>query len=111
MPIHWRKIVGPAITLSAAVLILLVDRYLFRVPESGRDLLPYGRLFRLSRRYRLGPRQRRDLIGFAAIQFSVPGELFHYTPFNLQRMLVLIVCTPAFAILIGGLQSARAACA
>ena len=83
MPIHWRKIVGPAITLSAVVLILLVDRYLFRVPNPGAITFLTVAVSAYLGGIGSGLVSAVIYIGFAAIQFSVPGELFHYTSFNL----------------------------
>ena len=102
--IHWRAITGPLVTLALAGLILLSDRYLFRVPNPGAISFLAVAFSAYLGGTASGLASAAISFGLAAVLFSVPGELFHYTPDNLARLLVLAVCTPAIAILIGLLQ-------
>jgi PAS domain-containing protein len=99
-PIPWRPIAGPAITLVLAGLMLLADRYLFSVPNPG-NILSRGRLLRCTRRDRLRPRQRRDLVWTCRYPFLSPWRVVSFHPDNFGRLVVLTVCTPAIVIMIG----------
>jgi diguanylate cyclase (GGDEF)-like protein len=104
MRIHWRQILAPAITLTTVVMILLFDRYLFRVPNPGAISFLAVAFSAYLGGIGAGLVSAAISVGFAAIHFSPPGGLFHYSSDNLQRMLVLVVCTPAIAIMMGELQ-------
>ena len=101
---HWRAIVGPTITLALAALILLSDRYLFRVPNPGAISFLAVAFSAYLGGIGSGLVSAAISFGLAAVLFSVPGTLFHYTPDNFARLVVLTICTPAIAIMIGVLQ-------
>jgi diguanylate cyclase (GGDEF)-like protein len=103
-PIPWRAIVGPLITLALAALILLSDRFLVRVPNPGAISFLAVAFSAYLGGTVSGLVSAAISFALAAVLFSAPGELFHYTPDNLARLLVLAVCTPAIAVMIGLLQ-------
>ena len=59
---HWRTIIGPLITLALAGLILLSDRYLFRVPNPGAISFLAVAFSAYLGGITLRPRRRRDLV-------------------------------------------------
>lgn len=105
VPVPWRAIVGPLITLALAGLILMSDRYLVRVPNPGAISFLAVAFSAYLGGIVSGLASAAISFGLAAVLFSLPGALFHFTPDNFARLLVLAVCTPAFAIMIGILQA------
>ncbi len=103
-PIRWRAIVGPLVTLALAALILLSDRFLVRVPNPGAISFLAVAFSAYLGGTVSGLASAAISFALAAVLFSTPGELFHYTPDNFARLLVLAVSTPAIAIMIGLLQ-------
>jgi diguanylate cyclase (GGDEF)-like protein len=104
-PISWRAITGPLITLALAGLILLSDRYLVRVPNPGAISFLAVAFSAYLGGIGSGLASAVVSLALAAVLFSVPGALFQYLPDNLARLVVLTVCTPAFAVMIGILQA------
>lgn len=102
---HWRAAVGPLITLALAALILLSDRYLFRVPNPGAISFLAVAFSAYLGGITSGLVSAAISFGLAAVLFSSPGTLFHYSSDNLARLVVLTVCTPAIAVMIGILQA------
>jgi diguanylate cyclase (GGDEF)-like protein len=98
---HWRAAVGPLVTLTLAALILLSDRYLFRVPNPGAISFLAVAFSAYLGGITSGLVAAAISFGLAAVLFSEPGALFHYTRDNLARLVVLTVCTPAIAVMIG----------
>jgi diguanylate cyclase (GGDEF)-like protein len=101
---NWRVIVGPLATLALAALVLLSDQYLFRVPNPGAISFLAVAFAAYLGGIGSGLVSAAISFGLAAVLFSDPGALFHYTPDNFARLMVLIVCTPAIAVMIGILQ-------
>src|SRR5687767_1898483 len=91
MRIHWRQILAPAITLTTVVMILLFDRYLFRVPNPGAISFLAVAFSAYLGGIGAGLVSAAISVGFAAIHFSPPGGLFHYSSDNLHRRLVRVV--------------------
>jgi diguanylate cyclase (GGDEF)-like protein len=101
----WRAVAGPLITLALAGLVLLSDHYLISVPNPGAVSLLAVAFSAYLGGITSGLVSAAISLGLAAVLFSAPGALFHYTPDNLARLFVLIVCTPAIAVMIGILQN------
>jgi diguanylate cyclase (GGDEF)-like protein len=101
---HWRSIVGPVITLALAALVLLSDYYLFRVPNPGAISFLAVAFSAYLGGIGSGLVSAVISFGLAAVLFSAPGDLFHYSSDNLARLVVLTICTPAIAVMIGILQ-------
>jgi diguanylate cyclase (GGDEF)-like protein len=101
---HWRAIVGPLLTLALAAMILLSDRHLFRVPNPGAISFLAVAFSAYLGGIGSGLVSAVISFGLATILFSNPGALFQYTSDNFARLLVLAVCTPAIAVMIGILQ-------
>jgi diguanylate cyclase (GGDEF)-like protein len=104
-PVHWRAITGPLITLALAGLILLSNRYLVRVPNLGALSFMAVAFSAYLGGTPSGLVSAAITIALAAVHFSLPGMLFQYAPDNLGRLLVVIACAPALAILMGILRS------
>jgi diguanylate cyclase (GGDEF)-like protein len=103
--LSWRSIIGPAITLAAASLILLGEQHLFRVPNPGAVTFIAVAFSAYIGGLASGLVSAAISLGVAAIHFSLPGELFRFSQINLERMLVLTICTPAIVVMIGALQA------
>jgi diguanylate cyclase (GGDEF)-like protein len=104
-PIRWGPILGPAITFAIAVAILLFDRHLFSVQNPGAILFLAVAFSAYLGGIASGLIAAAISFTFTAIHFSLPGELFHFTPSDFRKLLVLAVCTPAIAILTGILHA------
>jgi diguanylate cyclase (GGDEF)-like protein len=103
--IFWRPIIGPAITLAAAIVILLLDRYLIGVPSPGAIFFLFVAVSAYLGGVMSGLVSAAISFGAAGLHLSLPGAPLYFTPENFQRLLALSVCTPAIAILIGILQT------
>jgi diguanylate cyclase (GGDEF)-like protein len=103
--IDWRPIIGPAITLALGGAMLLVDRHLFRVPNPGAISFLAVAFSAYVGGISSGLASAAIAIGFAAVHVLGPADPDHFTPENLARLLILAVCTPAAAIMIGVLQA------
>jgi diguanylate cyclase (GGDEF)-like protein len=104
IPINWRAIIGPVVMLALAGLILLSDRYLFRVPNPGAISFLVVAYSAYLGGITSGLISAAISFGLAAVLLSAPGALFLYSPDNVARLLVLAICTPAIALIIGALQ-------
>ena len=102
---HWRAIIGPLLTLALAGLILLADWYLFRVPNPGAISFLAVAFSAYLGGIVSGVASAAVSLALAGVLFSVPGALFQYSPDNFVRLMVLAVCTPIFAVMIGILQA------
>jgi diguanylate cyclase (GGDEF)-like protein len=102
---HWRLITGPLITLAVAGVILLADRYLFNVPNPGAISFLAVAFAAYLGGVVSGLISAAISLALAAVLFSLPGALFDFTPDNFGRLVVLGICTPAIAVMIGVLQA------
>jgi K+-sensing histidine kinase KdpD len=93
------------ITLAIAGLILLAHRHLVRVPNPGAISFLAVAFSAYLGGVSAGLVSATISFGLAAILFFPPGQLLHFTTDNVARLMVLAVCTPAIAIMIGILQS------
>ena len=84
--------------------MLLSDRYLFRVPNPGAISFLAIAFSAYLGGITSGLISAAISFGLAAVLLSAPGTLFLYTPDNVARLVVLAVCTPAVALIIGALQ-------
>jgi diguanylate cyclase (GGDEF)-like protein len=93
------------VTLATAGGILLLERYLIRVPNPGAMTFLVVAFAAYLGGLASGLVSAGISLAFAAVYFSEPGELLRFTPDNLARMLVLAICTPAMAIMMGILHA------
>ncbi len=104
-PTRWRIIIGPLITLAVAAAVLLTDRYLFNVPDPGAISFLAVAFAAYLGGVASGLISAAISLALAAVLFSVPDALFDFTPDNFARLVVLGICTPAIAVMIGALQA------
>lgn len=100
----WRVTIGPTYTFAIAGLILAADRHWFHVPNPGAITFLAVAFSAYLGGMLSGLVSSAISIGLAVVMFSLPGQPLHYSPDNFNRLLVLVVCTPAFTVLIGLLQ-------
>jgi signal transduction histidine kinase len=99
-----RLAAGPVLTLAAIAAIELIDRFVIAIPNPAVLYLT-AVVFAAFYSGLLSALASAGLtLLYAAVFFSDPGHLFHYTPDNLMRVLVLAISTPAMAIMVGLLQ-------
>jgi diguanylate cyclase (GGDEF)-like protein len=96
---------GPAITLAVAAALLLLDRHVISVPNPGVIAFLAVVLSAYLGGIVSGLVAAAISLVFSVIHLSAPGELFHFAPNDLRRLLVLAICTPAIAILTGALHA------
>src|SRR5215510_3524116 len=99
-----RLAVGPLVTLATVCAILATDRYLFAVPNPGAITFVAVVFATYLGGLASGFASAAISLIYAAGYFSVVGELLHFRPDNLARMMVLIFGTPAIVIMVGVLQ-------
>jgi diguanylate cyclase (GGDEF)-like protein len=103
--IDWRPVIGPAVMLVVAGVILALDQYLVRVPNPGAISLLVVAFSGYLGGIPSGLASAAISLALAAVSFSIPGQVLQLTPDDLARMLILLVCTPATAVMTGVLQS------
>jgi PAS domain-containing protein len=103
--LFWRPLFGPLITLATVSGILLLDRYLIRVPNPGAISFLAVAFSAYLGGIASGLAAAGISIAYAVIYFSDPGSPLSFSPDNLARMLVLCGATPALAVMVGTLQA------
>ncbi len=99
-----RFLVGPSVTVLAIVCIAVANEYLFSIPNPAVIYLLAVVFAAFYGGMTAGLVSAAIAVGYAALFFSKPGMPFHYTPDNLARVLILLVTTPAMALLVGVLH-------
>jgi diguanylate cyclase (GGDEF)-like protein len=93
------------LTLALASIILLGEQVLFRVPNPGAITFIAVAFSAYVGGVASGLVAAAISFGLAIVHFSMPGELFRFTSDNVERLVVLMICTPAIVIMIGVLQA------
>jgi diguanylate cyclase (GGDEF)-like protein len=102
---RWRIIFGSLTTLATVVAIYLVDRYIFPVPDPGTVLFVAVVFSAYFGGVGAGLIGAAISLCHAAFSFSIPGQFLDYEPDNLARLGVLMIATPAVAIMVGLLRA------
>jgi diguanylate cyclase (GGDEF)-like protein len=102
---RWRVVLGPLTTLATVVAVYLVDRYIFPVPNPGAISFVAVVFSAYFGGLSAGLVSAIISLGYAAFSFSIPGQFLHYKPENLARLYVLMIATPAIAVMVGLLQA------
>src|SRR5262245_8456067 len=104
MPAWWNRFIGPPVALATVIGIALADRHLVAIPNPGA-------IFFLAVGYSAytggmvsGLVSTVITLVFAVVHFSAPGHLFEMRPEDLQRIAVLVLATPAAAVMVGLLK-------
>src|SRR4051812_31600416 len=99
-----RWIRGPLITLGVALLIMVLDRYFWAIPNPPAILV----LVLVFSAYIGGVAS--GLVSavivwlYATVFFSTAGRVFHYTDENFRRVVVWMVVLPSMALMVGSLK-------
>jgi diguanylate cyclase (GGDEF)-like protein len=101
----WRTVIGPVITLSAVGGILLTDRFLFPIADPGAISFIAVIFSAYFGGIASGLVSAVISLGYALVYFSVPGSFLNFTQDNFARVMILIVTTPAGAVMVGILQA------
>ena len=101
---RWNAVIGPAITLAIMSVIWFVDTHVVRVPNPGAISFIAVAIAAYVGGIVPGVISAAISVGFTAVIFSLPGAPFHYAPDNLGRLVVVAVCTPLLAVMIGLLK-------
>ncbi len=105
MPARWHRYVGPLVALATVAVIALVDRFLITIPNPGAVFFLAVVLSAYTGGLVSGLVSSAITIGFTILYFSTPGHPLAFRAEDLQRILVLVVCTPAAAVLVGLLRA------
>ena len=100
----WSRISGPLLTLGAIALIELLSRTSVGLPNLGIALLLVVVYAAFRGGISAGLISVALTLPYYLYYFSIPGKLFHYELENLERLLLLVVVSPAIAVLVGVLQ-------
>ncbi len=95
---------GPLITLAVIFVIELLDRTAFHIPNPAPIYLAAVVYAAFSGGLVSGLVSGVLTMIYAYYFFSIPGQVFHYTPHNATRIIVLSLATPAIAIMSGVLK-------
>jgi len=101
---RWNSVVGPAITLAIMSAIWFVDTHVVRVPNPGAISFLAVAIAAYIGGIVSGVISAAISVAFTAMIFSLPGAPFHYAPDNLARLVVVAVCTPLLAVMMGLLK-------
>jgi diguanylate cyclase (GGDEF)-like protein len=100
-PSYWRSIIGPLGTLALVSALYAFERYVASVPNPGAITFVAVVFSAYIGGLTAGLVSAMISIAYAAVSFSIPGELLHFRPDNLARLYVLMVATPAIALMVG----------
>jgi len=96
---HSLDIIALAIMLP---LIFIVDY--FNIPNPNVVLLAGLVYVSFLGGYRTGIVGALLIIGYSLHFFSIPGQTFHYTPENLNRVIIIIIFVPIMVLIVGRLK-------
>ncbi|MBD1920981.1 PAS domain S-box protein [Microcoleus sp. FACHB-831] len=100
----WQLLRSPLITVLTLLGIELVSRTVFPIPNPGPIYITAVVYCAFSGGLRSGLISAAITLVYAVYFLSTPGTLFQYTPDSLQRLIVLLVTTPAIALMVGILK-------
>lgn len=95
---------GPLLTLAAAGVVELVERFLVHVPNLGVVVLVAAAYAAYLGGFRAGLASSLVAVLYSAWTLSEPGAVFHYAPESAVRLAVLLAATPGTALLVGVLR-------
>jgi len=95
---------GPLFTLIIIFAIELLDRTAFRIPNPAPVYLAAVVYAAFSGGLVPGLISGAITMMYACYFFSIPGQVFHYTPDNASRVIILFVATPAITLMAGVLK-------
>jgi len=102
--VYHRLVLGPALTLLVLLGIEASNLWLFTIPNPAVIYFTAVVFAAFHGGMIPGLASAAITLVYAAFFFSKPGAPFTFTPDNFARMLVLLVSTPAVAIMVGFLQ-------
>src|SRR5690349_2863413 len=105
MRASWQRYIGPLVALATVAAIALVDRHLVAIPNPGAVFFLAVVFSAYSGGVVAGLVSSTITIGFSVLFFSAPGHPLAMRVEDFQRVLVLLVCTPAAAVLVGLLKA------
>lgn len=101
---NWQLMSSLLLTVVTLVVIELLSKTVFEIPNPSPIYLTAVVYAAFSGGFRSGLLSAAIALLYGFYFFSTPGRLFHYTDDNLQRVIVLVVTTPAIAIMVGILK-------
>ncbi len=103
-----RLVLGPVLTLLILLAIESANRWLVAIPNPAVIYFTAVVFAAFHGGILPGLVSAAITLIYAAFFFSTPGAPFTFTPDNFARMMVLVISTPAVAIMVGFLQSRAA---
>ncbi|HEY9796999.1 MAG TPA: PAS domain S-box protein [Leptolyngbyaceae cyanobacterium] len=100
----WFQQCSPILTVVVLIVIELLDKTLFKIPNPAPLYLPAVVYTAFSGGLPSGLVSAGITLLYAVYYFSTPGQLFHYSDDNLRNVIILAVTTPAIAIMVGILK-------
>jgi K+-sensing histidine kinase KdpD len=104
LPLRRSIIEGPLFTVVLIFAIELLDRTAFRIPNPAPVYLAAVVYAAFSGGLAPGLISGAITMMYACYFFSIPGQVFHYTPDNASRVIILFVATPAITLMAGVLK-------
>jgi signal transduction histidine kinase len=102
--VFHRLVLGPVLTLLVLLAIETSNRWFFAIPNPAVIYFTAVVFAAFHGGIIPGLASAAITLIYAAFFFSTPGAPFTFTPDNFARMLVLLVSTPAVAVMVGFLQ-------
>jgi signal transduction histidine kinase len=106
--VSHRLVLGPVLTLLILLGIEASNRWLFTIPNPAVIYFTAVVFAAFHGGILPGLVSAAVTLIYAAFFFSTPGAPFTFTPDNFARVIVLLISTPAVAIMVGFLQSRAA---
>ncbi len=103
---RWKTLSGPLATLALAGILFWLDALDVHVPN---PVLFFANAIVFSAFFggmAAGMASVAVTLGFALVYWSVPGQLFHYVPRDVSRLIVLAMTMPPLGLLVGWLRRA-----
>src|SRR3954471_10589042 len=102
---HWRTVAGRGSALAVVAAICALDRWAMPLPIPGGISFLAVAVSAYIGGITAGLISGAIAIGYAAFSFSLPGQFLQFRPDNLTRLYIVIVTTPAIAVMVGLLQN------
>jgi diguanylate cyclase (GGDEF)-like protein len=105
MPSWWMRCVGPLVTLATVTATWFVNLHVIPVPNQSAITFLAVAFAAYTGGLGAGLVSSAIVIGFAALYFSVPGHFLSFRPDGVSRLIIVLVCAPAVALLMGVLKA------
>jgi diguanylate cyclase (GGDEF)-like protein len=105
MPSWFMRCIGPAVALATAAAIWFLNRHTLAIANPAAVYLLAVVFAAYAGGIGSGLVAGAITVGAAVLHFSAPGEFLSLHPDDIQRIVLLAICAPAVALVVGLLKS------